>query len=208
MVKENPTWCIALHILTQYLMLCNYFWMFCEGVHLHLVLVVVFIKDNVAMRIFIFIGWIMPMIYVAVYSYLRKSKNGENQLYVLRASWIYDFYKLFSRCWIEESNYNWIMTVPVMILLLCSMIFLINIVRVLITKLHPKSMSPAPLAIKKAVRATLILVSVMGLHFRLFFLFSLSSRFHSSGCSMFCCLFGPPEILPSSFPISYCLQFL
>ena len=45
-----------------------------------------------------------------------------------------------------------------MILLICSLIFLINIVRVLMTKLHPKSTNPAPLAIKKAVRATLILV--------------------------------------------------
>lgn len=64
----------------------------------------------------------------------------------------------YCRCWVDESYYNWILTVPVMILLLCSAIFLINIVRVLITKLHPKSVSPAPLAIKKAVRATLILV--------------------------------------------------
>lgn len=63
------------------------------------------------------------------------------------------------RCWVDESYYNWILTVPVMILLLCSAIFLINIVRVLITKLHPKSVSPAPIAIKKAVRATLILVT-------------------------------------------------
>lgn len=76
-IKENPDWCVALHILTQYLMLCNYFWMFCEGVHLHLVLVVVFIKDNVAMRIFIFIGWILPLIYVVVYSFLR-SRNAED----------------------------------------------------------------------------------------------------------------------------------
>lgn len=53
----------------------------------------------------------------------------------------------------------WILTIPVLILLICSTVFLINIVRVVITKLHPKSETPAPLAIKKAVRATLILVS-------------------------------------------------
>lgn len=64
----------------------------------------------------------------------------------------------FRRCWIEESYYDLILVVPVMILLICSLIFLINIVRVLITKLHPKSSNPAPLAFKKAVRATLILV--------------------------------------------------
>lgn len=77
---ENPTWCIALHILTQYLVICNYFWMFCEGVHLHLVLVVVFIKDNIAMRMFIVIGWIIPMISLAVYSIMRSRDEVDSKL--------------------------------------------------------------------------------------------------------------------------------
>lgn len=64
----------------------------------------------------------------------------------------------FFRCWVEESYYMWILKVPVIMILICSLVFLVNIVRVLITKLHPKSLKPAPLAIKKAVRATLILV--------------------------------------------------
>lgn len=67
-------------------------------------------------------------------------------------------FELLFRCWIEESHYMWILIVPVLVLLVCSAVFLVNIVRVLITKLHPKSVNPAPLAIKKAVRATLILV--------------------------------------------------
>lgn len=33
--------CIVLHLIIHYLMLTNYFWMFCEGLHLWLVLVVV-----------------------------------------------------------------------------------------------------------------------------------------------------------------------
>lgn len=71
---QNPTWCISLHIATQYLMISSYFWMFCEGMHLHLVLVVVFIKDNVAMRIFMVIGWGIPVIIVAIYSFFRSKE--------------------------------------------------------------------------------------------------------------------------------------
>lgn len=71
-IASNPSWCAWLHIVTQYLTVCNYFWMFCEGIHLHLVLVVVFIKDIVAMRIFIVIGWILPSVFVAVYSFFRS----------------------------------------------------------------------------------------------------------------------------------------
>lgn len=37
-------------------------------------------------------------------------------------------------------------------------VILINVVRVLLTKLHPWSAQPAPVALKKATRATLILV--------------------------------------------------
>lgn len=79
-ISQNPTWCIGLHILTQYLMICNYFWMFCEGVHLHLVLVVVFIKDNIAMRIFHVTGWILPLIYVIIYCIMRSRNPQDNKL--------------------------------------------------------------------------------------------------------------------------------
>lgn len=76
---RNPSWCTALHIALQYLMISSYFWMFCEGMHLHLVLVVVFIKDKVAMRIFIVIGWILPVIIVAVYGIVRWRDVDESK---------------------------------------------------------------------------------------------------------------------------------
>lgn len=56
--------------------------MFCEGMHLHLVLVVVFIKDNVAMRIFNVIGWVLPSIIVAIYSFFRSKDAVDSTLWV------------------------------------------------------------------------------------------------------------------------------
>lgn len=44
------------------------------------------------------------------------------------------------------------------------LVFLINVVRVLFKKLHPCSSQSAPLALRKAARATLILVPLFGLH--------------------------------------------
>ncbi|CRL05620.1 CLUMA_CG018241, isoform A [Clunio marinus] len=145
-IANNPSWCISLHIMTQYLMICNYFWMFCEGIHLHLALVVVFIKDDKAIKMFMVIGWIVPLIFVTIYSILRARSDLDSKL-----------------CWVEESHFMWILLIPVIVVLVCSAAFLVNIVRVLITKLHPKSNNPAPLAIKKAVRATLILIPLFGL---------------------------------------------
>lgn len=40
-ITNFQLWCIGLHLVVHYFMLVNYFWMFCEGLHLHLVLVVV-----------------------------------------------------------------------------------------------------------------------------------------------------------------------
>lgn len=64
-------WCQALHVVLQYLMVANYSWMFCEGMHLHLALVVVFVKDDVVMRWFYFVGWILPAILTTVYTLVR-----------------------------------------------------------------------------------------------------------------------------------------
>lgn len=81
-----------------------------------------------------------------------------------------------------DSYYTWILLVPVLISLIASIgkvpftilksdninwlnfsVFLVNVVRVLLTKLHPNSAQPAPLALRKAARATLILVPLFGL---------------------------------------------
>lgn len=83
-IAENPLWCIYLHIALQYLMLCSYFWMFCEGIHLHLVLVVVFVKDALAMKVFRIIGWILPMIFVSAYTFMRKQNEDDSKMYVYR----------------------------------------------------------------------------------------------------------------------------
>ncbi|XP_017065034.1 calcitonin gene-related peptide type 1 receptor [Drosophila eugracilis] len=150
-ITENPLWCIGLHLVVHYFMLVNYFWMFCEGLHLHLVLVVVFVKDTIVMRWFIVISWFSPIPIAAVYGLARHFSNPDNK-----------------HCWINDSLYLWMFSVPITLSLLASFIFLINVLRVIVRKLHPQSAQPAPLAIRKAVRATIILVPLFGLqHFLL-----------------------------------------
>ncbi|XP_062141058.1 calcitonin gene-related peptide type 1 receptor [Drosophila sulfurigaster albostrigata] len=150
-ITENPPWCIALHLVVHYFMLVNYFWMFCEGLHLHLVLVVVFVKDTIVMRWFKILSWLSPLLFVIPYGIARHFSANDNQ-----------------HCWINDSLYLWIFSVPITLSLLASFIFLINVLRVIVRKLHPQSAQPAPLAIRKAVRATIILVPLFGLqHFLL-----------------------------------------
>jgi hypothetical protein len=81
LVSWLQTWCQTLHIVLQYLMVANYMWMFCEGLHLHLALVVVFVKDRVVMRWFHATGWGLPLILTAVYAGVRGSIPDDSQRY-------------------------------------------------------------------------------------------------------------------------------
>lgn len=146
-VEENPPHCQLLHILLQYFMLANYFWMFCEGLHLHLALVVVFVKDTSLMWWFHFIGWVVPLGITSVYAYVRHTSLEDTKY-----------------CWMNDAHSRWILTVPVCLSILVNLAILMNVLRVLLTKLHSNSTNPAPIGIRKAARAALILVPLFGLH--------------------------------------------
>ncbi|KAK9507030.1 hypothetical protein O3M35_008861 [Rhynocoris fuscipes] len=146
-VQENQLMCQILHVILQYFMVANYLWMFCEGLHLHLALVVVFVKDDSAMKWFYCIGWLFPAILTAIYAFVRASYPEDTR-----------------QCWMNESHTQWILILPVCLSLFASLGFLINVVRVLLTKLHCNSANPAPVGLRKAVRAALILVPLFGIH--------------------------------------------
>ncbi|KAG8232509.1 hypothetical protein J437_LFUL011611 [Ladona fulva] len=114
--------------------------------HLHLALVVVFVKDEIVLRWFYFLGWGLPLLLTTLYGVSRWMDPGET-----------------TKCWMEDSLYQWVLTIPVFLSLTASFIFLVNVVRVLLTKLHSRSANPAPIGMKKAVRATLILIPLFGI---------------------------------------------
>ncbi|XP_030747809.1 calcitonin gene-related peptide type 1 receptor-like [Sitophilus oryzae] len=145
----NPFWCQALHIVKEYSMVANYMWMFCEALHLHLALVVVFVREEITIKWFHAIGWGLTFIIVLIHSMVR--------VYVTRDT---------HSCWLNESTFaTWFLTVPIVITLALSMLFLINILRVILTIMHPNSPNPAPIGIKRALRAALILTPLFGLQF-------------------------------------------
>ncbi|XP_031767530.2 calcitonin gene-related peptide type 1 receptor-like [Galleria mellonella] len=147
-VQNNEAWCQVLHVITNFFMVSSYIWMFCEGLHLHIALVVVFVKEDIAMRWFLAVGWGLSLIIVMVYAIVRYNTPEDTE-----------------RCWMDQSDAFWIIIVPVLLSLVASFVFLINVVRVLLTKLHPVPNQHASLAARKATRAALILIPLFGLHF-------------------------------------------
>ncbi|XP_012936390.2 calcitonin gene-related peptide type 1 receptor [Aplysia californica] len=59
MRKDNPAWCKAMHVITQYFSVSNYFWMFCEAFFLHTIIVQAFSKQKKLLMACYFIGWVL-----------------------------------------------------------------------------------------------------------------------------------------------------
>ncbi|XP_029362676.1 calcitonin gene-related peptide type 1 receptor isoform X2 [Echeneis naucrates] len=146
---SNPVSCKVLAVLTQYTSTSSYFWMLCEGIYLHtLIIVAVFVGEQQLFWYYV-LGWGFPMVPAITYA-------------VARGLFFND------KCWISSNTHLvYIIHGPIQVALIVNFIFLLNIVRVLITKLK-ETHSAESTAYMKAVRATLILIPLLGVQFILF----------------------------------------
>jgi calcitonin receptor-like len=68
----KKTWCVTLHVLVHYFLLANYFWMFCEGLYLHTLLVYAFTRaEETLLKMFIAFAWAGPSIPITLYTVFR-----------------------------------------------------------------------------------------------------------------------------------------
>ncbi|XP_040911721.1 calcitonin gene-related peptide type 1 receptor [Toxotes jaculatrix] len=146
---SNPVSCKVLAVLTQYTSTSNYFWMLCEGIYLHtLIIVAVFVGEQQLFWYYV-LGWGFPIIPAFTYAVARVLFFNDN-------------------CWISsETQLVYIIHGPIQAALLVNFFFLLNIIRVLITKLKETHCAEST-AYMKAVRATLILIPLLGVQFILF----------------------------------------
>ncbi|XP_023219262.1 calcitonin gene-related peptide type 1 receptor-like isoform X1 [Centruroides sculpturatus] len=149
-LDENKVGCKILLILTKYFQMTNYMWMFCEGFYLHRLIAAAFAEQKNIIK-FYFIGWGFPIIPITIYAILRE--NFAN-----------------SQCWaIPADPYEWILNIPNLFSLMLNFVFLCHIIQVLVTKLQATHANePSQYSyFRKAVRATLVLAPLFGLHFSL-----------------------------------------
>ncbi|XP_072305651.1 calcitonin gene-related peptide type 1 receptor [Eucyclogobius newberryi] len=146
---SNPVSCKVLAVLTQYTSTSNYFWMLCEGIYLHtLIIVAVFVGEQQLFWYYV-LGWGFPVIPAIIYAVARGLLYND-------------------KCWISShTQLLYIIHGPIQAALLVNLFFLLNIVRVLITKLKETHCAEST-AYMKAVRATLILIPLLGVQFILF----------------------------------------
>lgn len=138
--------CKLLAFIHQYLLSCNYFWMLCEGIYLHTLIVVAVFTEKQHLMWYYLLGWGFPLIPAVTHSIAR-----------------YCYYN--DKCWMSpDTSLLYIIHGPVCAALVVNLFFLLNIVRVLITKLRVTHQAESSLYMR-AVRATLILIPLLGIQF-------------------------------------------
>uniref|UniRef100_A0A3Q1FCH6 Calcitonin gene-related peptide type 1 receptor-like n=1 Tax=Acanthochromis polyacanthus TaxID=80966 RepID=A0A3Q1FCH6_9TELE len=133
--------CKLLMFIHLYLMSCNYFWMLCEGIYLHTLIVVAVFAEKQHLMWYYLLGWV-PLTNIFI-------------------SQVFHSY----RCWVSSAtSLLYIIHGPICAALVVNLFFLLNIVRVLITKLRVTHQAESSLYMR-AVRATLILIPLLGIQF-------------------------------------------
>ncbi|CAB1317328.1 unnamed protein product, partial [Coregonus sp. 'balchen'] len=133
-------WCRLITTIYNYFVVTNFFWMFVEGCYLHTAIVMTYSTDKLKKWVFLFIGWCKYM-------------------------------SDYDKCWFgkEPGKYiDYIYQGPVILVLLINFVFLFNIVRILMTKLRASTTSET-IQYRKAVKATLVLLPLLGITYMLFF---------------------------------------
>ncbi|XP_004646310.1 calcitonin receptor [Octodon degus] len=149
LVRRDPVSCKILQFFHQYMMACNYFWMLCEGIYLHTLIVVSVFNEEKNLRWYYFLGWGFPLVPTVTHAITRALYYNDN-------------------CWMSvDTHLLYIIHGPVMAALVVNFFFLLNIVRVLVTKMRETHEAESHLYLK-AVKATLFLVPLLGVQFVVF----------------------------------------
>ncbi|XP_074659575.1 PDF receptor-like [Tubulanus polymorphus] len=137
--------CELLYALVEYTKSVMFMWMFIEGVYLH---------DMIAMSVFsgqpyyvfyYLIGWGIPVVLTITWGLTTGFTHYE------KCWWGYPYLPSF-----------WILEGPRAAVVAVNLIFLLNIVRVLVTKLR-ESHSNEALQVRKAVKAAIVLLPLLGI---------------------------------------------
>nr|KAF6469024.1 calcitonin receptor [Molossus molossus] len=149
LVSTDPLSCKILNFINQYMMACNYFWMLCEGIYLHTLIVVAVFTEKQHMKWYYLLGWGFPLVPTTIHAITRVMYFNDN-------------------CWLSaETHLLYIIHGPVMAALVINFFFLLNIVRVLVKKMRETQQADSHMYLK-AVRATLFLVPLLGVQFVVF----------------------------------------
>ncbi|GFR12952.1 PDF receptor [Trichonephila clavata] len=148
---RNTDWlCKALLVLRTYSAMASVHWMFVEGLLLHASVTTSVFDRHPPFALYYTLGWGVPAVCVLLWIILMSSQWNK-------------------ACWegYGRSSIVWFVTGPMIIALLVNAVFLVNIVRILVTKMR-SNVAIETKQIRKAIRATALLFPLLGITHLLF----------------------------------------
>ncbi|XP_037090345.1 diuretic hormone receptor-like [Pollicipes pollicipes] len=173
-------------VLLHYCHVTTFFWMFVEGHYLYMLVVRTFSADKIRCRLYMLVGWGVPLLVMGTWALVKSQTAGpagtRAQSEVQSGSSVQRLQleplgyedsggqePMLSRClWLAVSYWDWLFMVPTILVLSFNFIFLIRIMWVLITKLRSTN-SAETQQYKKATKALLVLLPLLGLTYILVF---------------------------------------
>ncbi|CAG5119344.1 unnamed protein product, partial [Candidula unifasciata] len=141
--------CKLLMAATTYFHTCPFYWMFVEGLYLFTIVVWAFSTQKLRLWYYLVIGWVVPFVVTAIWAAIKD--NFEN-----------------AQCWLHTGYHvDYIVHAPVLALLTSNVFFMVTIIWVLVTKMKASN-SLETRQTRKAVKATVVLVPLLGLTYVMF----------------------------------------
>ncbi|XP_071546262.1 corticotropin-releasing factor receptor 2-like [Panulirus ornatus] len=133
--------CKSLLALRMYAQMASINWMFVEGLFLHSRLTSNVFDSGAPFALYYIIGWGCPLVFLVAWAATMSTYYPVN-------------------CWRGYSalSYVWILVAPMVTALMINLMFLVNIIRILVTKLQASDAQ-----IRKAIKATIVLFPLLGI---------------------------------------------
>ncbi|CAL8137234.1 unnamed protein product [Orchesella dallaii] len=143
--------CKAVLSLNLYGTVASINWMFIQGLYLHGKVTTNVFDRKPPFKLYYLIGWVLPLLLVVFYAVT------EEVLYPIQ-------------CWKDYSERSeiWILLGPMIVALLANLLFLINIMRIMLTKIQLPNSSSDSAQLRRAVKATFVLFPLLGINNLLF----------------------------------------
>ncbi|XP_076808653.1 corticotropin-releasing factor receptor 2-like [Clavelina lepadiformis] len=146
--------CRVLAAISIYSQVATYCWMFVEGVYLHMMVVMAYTYDRFSIKLYMALGWGTPIPITVIWAVLKAVYEDKE-------------------CWMQNPTDTWVeyfYQIPIFVLFAINALIMVNVVRILVTKLIRQNSLESAVTYSKAVKAAFFLFNLLGITYILFFL--------------------------------------
>ncbi|XP_050038529.2 corticotropin-releasing factor receptor 2-like [Dermacentor andersoni] len=147
---QIPPLCKSILSLKMYAAMASINWMFVEGLLLHSRITICIFRQDAPFKLYHAIGWGLPLVFILTWAYLMEQE-------------------LRTACWegYGANRYVWLLIGPRLVAILVNFVFLVNIIRILVTRVK-SAVSVETTQFRKAIKATVLLFPLLGITHLLF----------------------------------------